>query len=128
MSLDLEKASKIMISALAPAWHYQVIESLGYEPLVLDVSETDGLVPVEQIQSGIQKGGRLLLLHETEGILPDFEAIAALGIPVVEDISQSAGASVALKDENGNVTEERKKAGLYGVFTIFLGKYKRISW
>ncbi len=118
MSLDLEKTSKIMISALAPAWHYQVIESLGYEPLVLDVSETDGLVPVEQIQSGIQKGGRLLLLHETEGILPDFEAIAALGIPVVEDISQSAGASVALKDENGNVTEERKKAGLYGVFTI----------
>ena len=118
LSLDLEKSSKIMISALAPAWHYQVIESLGYQPLVLDVQEADALVGVEDIQKGIQNGGRLLLLHETEGILPDFEAILGLGIPVVEDISQSAGASLAIKDENGNPTEERKKAGLFGLYTI----------
>ncbi len=118
LSLDFEKNSKIMISALAPAWQYQVVESLGYEPLVLDVSETDGLVTVEQIQKGMQNGGRLLILHETEGILPDFDAILALGIPVVEDISQSAGASVALKNDDGTPSEERKKAGLFGVYTI----------
>ena len=118
LSLDFEKNSKIMISALAPAWQYQVVESLGYEPLVLDVSETDGLVTIEQIQNGIQNGGRLLILHETEGILPDFDAILSLGIPVVEDISQSAGASVALKNEDGSDSEERKRAGLFGVYTI----------
>ncbi|MBO4640504.1 MAG: DegT/DnrJ/EryC1/StrS aminotransferase family protein [Treponema sp.] len=118
LSLDLEKNSKIMISALAPAWQYQAVESLGYEPLVLDVSETDGLVSVEQIQKGMTNGGRLLLLHETEGILPDFDSILALGIPVVEDISQSAGASVALTNEDGTPAEERKKAGLFGVYTI----------
>ena len=118
LSLDFEKNSKIMISALAPAWQYQAVESLGYEPLVLDVSETDGLVSVEQIQKGMTNGGRLLLLHETEGILPDFDSILALGIPVVEDISQSAGASVALTNEDGTPVEERKKAGLFGVYTI----------
>lgn len=118
LSLDFEKNSKIMISALAPAWQYQVVESLGYQPLVLDVSETDGLVPVEEIQKGIQKGGRLLLLHETEGILPDFDAILSLGIPVVEDISQSAGASLPLKNEDGSESQERKRAGLFGVYTI----------
>ena len=118
LSLDFEKNSKIMISALAPAWHYQVVESLGFEPLVLDVSETDGLVTVEEIQKGIQAGGRLLLLHETEGILPDFDSILALGIPLVEDISQSAGSSLALKNEDGSASEERKKAGLYGVYSI----------
>ena len=118
LSLDFEKASKIMLSALAPAWQYQVVESLGYEPLVLDVSETDGLMPVEEIQKGIQNGGRLLLLHETEGILPDFDSILSLGIPVVEDISQSAGASVALKNEDGTQSEDRKRAGLFGVYTI----------
>ena len=107
-----------MLSALAPAWQYQVVESLGYEPLVLDVSETDGLMPVEEIQKGIQNGGRLLLLHETEGILPDFDSILSLGIPVVEDISQSAGASVALKNEDGTQSEDRKRAGLFGVYTI----------
>ncbi len=118
LSLDFEKNSKIMISALAPAWQYQVVESLGYEALVLDVSETDGLVTVEEIQKGMQNGGRLLLLHETEGILPDFDAILSLGIPVVEDISQSAGASVPLKNEDGTLSEERKKAGLFGLYTI----------
>ena len=118
LSLDFEKNSKIMISALAPAWQYQVVESLGYDPIVLDVSETDSLVTVEQIQKGIQDGGRLLILHETEGILPDFDQILSLGIPVVEDISQSAGASVALKNEDGSDSEERKRAGLFGVYTI----------
>lgn len=117
-ALDLEKDTKIMISALAPAWQYQVIEAMGMIPLVLDVDESNGLVNAEIVSNGIKEGGRLLLLHETEGILPDFEAILSLGIPVVEDISQSAGASVPKKDENGIETEERKKAGLFGVYTI----------
>ena len=29
-ALDFEKGGKIMISALAPAWQYQTVESLGY--------------------------------------------------------------------------------------------------
>ncbi len=117
-ALDLEKQSKIMISALAPAWQYQTILSLGYEPLVLDVDEANALVNAEIVSKGIEQGGKLLLLHETEGILPDFESLTALGIPIIEDISQSAGASCLVKDEDGNATEERKKAGTYGLFTI----------
>ena len=117
-SLDLEKGSKIMLSALAPAWQYQTVESLGYEPLVLDVEETTGLVSTEAVSNGMQNGGRLLLLHETEGILPDFDGIMALGIPVIEDISQSAGASVPVKTPEGVPTDERKKAGTFGVYTI----------
>ena len=58
------------------------------------------------------------MLHETEGILPDFDSILQCGIPVVEDISQSAGSSVELKDENGVSSDERKKAGSFGVYTI----------
>ncbi|MBR5401777.1 MAG: DegT/DnrJ/EryC1/StrS aminotransferase family protein [Treponema sp.] len=118
LCFDLEPKSKIMISALAPAWHYQVIESLGYEPLVLDVQEVDGLVNAEIVHQGMLAGGRLLLLHETEGILPDYEAIMALGVPVIEDVSQSAGASVAIKNEDGTVSDARKKAGLFGVYSI----------
>ncbi len=118
LCLDLEQGSKIMLSALAPAWHYQVVEALGYVPLVLDVQEADGQLSVDGIQKGMQEGGRLLLLHETEGILPELEAIMALGIPVVEDISQSAGASLPLTAEDGNPGTERKKAGLFGMYTI----------
>ncbi|MCM1321662.1 MAG: DegT/DnrJ/EryC1/StrS family aminotransferase [Bacteroides sp.] len=106
-ALALEKKSGIMISALAPAWQLKTIEELGYEPIVLDVAPETGLVTAAQIQNGMQNGGRLLILHENMGLVPDFEAIAALGIPFVEDISQNAGASV-----NG------KKAGSFGVYAI----------
>jgi len=117
-ALDFSRDSKIMISALAPAWQYQTIESLGYEPLVLDVDEFSGLVTAEIVEKGIKDGGRLLILHETEGILPDFDGILKLGIPVIEDISQSAGASVPLiNPEDGN-SEARRKAGSFGIYTI----------
>ena len=42
----------------------------------------------------------------------------ALGIPVIEDISQSAGASVPVKNAEGLPTEERKLAGSFGIYTI----------
>ena len=117
-ALDLEKGGKIMISALAPAWQYHTVESLGYEPLVLDVEEATGLVTAEIVSKGMQEGGKLLILHETEGILPDFEGIMALGIPVIEDISQSAGASVPVLTSEGVPTEQRKLAGSFGIYTI----------
>ncbi len=118
MALDFEKGGKIMISALAPAWQYQTVESLGYEPLVLDVDEVSGLVTAEIVSKGIQNGGRLLILHETEGILPDFDGILQLGIPVIEDISQSAGASVPILSPEGVPTADRKLAGSFGIYTI----------
>lgn len=117
MALDVEKQSKIMISALAPAWQYQALVSMDMVPVVLDVQESNGLVSVESIQNAMNNGGKVLLLHESEGILPEIEEITKLGIPVIEDISMSAGASVPVIDENGNETG-RKKAGLFGVFTI----------
>jgi len=106
-ALDLPLESKVMISALAPAWQYYALEDLGYEPLVLDVDEITGLVTPDIVYEGMKDGGKLLLLHETEGILPDFEGIKAHGVQVIEDISQSAGAS-----KEGNL------AGSFGIFTI----------
>lgn len=116
-SIGFENAGSIMISALAPAWQYQAVEDSGYTPLVLDVDENTGLVSAEIVRRGINHGGRLLLLHETMGILPDMEAIMSLGIPVVEDISRSAGALVPSFDEKGEAAAPRK-AGSFGVYSI----------
>ena len=119
-ALDVAPGSKIAVSALAPAWQYQAVVSMNMVPVVLDVREETGLVPYDALQKAVLDGVKVILLHETEGILPDaaeLEEICKLGIPVIEDISMSAGASVAQKDENGNELP-RKKAGLFGVFTI----------
>lgn len=118
ISLGIEKKSKIMISALAPAWQYQAICDLGFEPFVLDVNEDNGLVTAEIVQNAVFNGGKLLLLHESEGIVPNLQEILQIGVPVIEDISQSAGASIAELDENGVETEKRRSVGTFGVYTI----------
>ena len=116
-SLGLERGAKIMISALAPAWQYQTLVEFEMEPVILDVDETTGLVNIDLIQDGMKKGGSILLLHESEGIVPDMDSIMQLGIPVIEDISQSAGASYTMKSLDGQELE-KKRVGLFGVFSI----------
>ncbi|MCQ2597990.1 MAG: DegT/DnrJ/EryC1/StrS family aminotransferase [Treponema sp.] len=123
LALDIAPESKIAISALAPAWQYQALVSMNFVPVVLDVREENGLVPVEAWQKAANEGAKVIIYHETEGIVPEYaemEALLAVGIPVIEDISMSAGASVALPVEGGasDAPAPRKKAGLFGVFTI----------
>ncbi len=106
-ALDLPVGSGIVISALAPAWHYQVVSKLGFSPIVADVDPDTALMPLASVEDAISRGGRVILYHETLGFLPDFYPILALNVPLIEDISQSAGA------EFGG-----KKAGQFGVFSI----------
>lgn len=117
MSMGLESGSKVMVSALAPAWQYQALVSLGFEPLVLDVDELNGLVNEQIISEGIKQGGKVLLLHETEGILPNLEEIVKLGVPIIEDISQSAGSAFSMTGDDGSATLQ-KMAGTFGVYSI----------
>lgn len=115
--LGLPEDSAIMISALAPSWQIPVIEELGYKYIILDVVEETALVSAEAVENGMKAGGRLLILHEPLGNLPDFEKIAALGVQFIEDISQSAGAYVEMPAEEGK-EPEKKYAGTYGVYTV----------
>ena len=117
MSMGLESGSKVMVSALAPAWQYQSLVSLGFEPLVLDVDELNGLVNEQIINEGIKQGGKVLLLHETEGILPNLDKIVKLGVPIIEDVSQSAGSTFSMTGEDDSA-QQQKMAGTFGVYSI----------
>lgn len=117
MSMGLEANSKVMVSALAPAWQYQSLVSMGFEPLVLDVDEINGLVNEQIISEGIKQGGKVLLLHETEGILPNLDKIVKLGVPIIEDVSQSAGSAFSMTGEDDSA-QQQKMAGTFGVYSI----------
>ena len=117
MSMGLEANSKVMVSALAPAWQYQSLVSMGFEPLVLDVDEVNGLVNEQIINEGIKQGGKVLLLHETEGILPNLDKIVKLGVPIIEDVSQSAGSTFSMTGEDDSA-QQQKMAGTFGVYSI----------
>ena len=106
-ALDLEAGAGVIISALAPSWQYVEIIRHNYKPLVIDVRQENALVSAEAVEDAVRNGGRAVILHETMGFLPEIEDILSLNIPVIEDISQSAGA--LYKD---------KYAGSAGVFSI----------
>jgi dTDP-4-amino-4,6-dideoxygalactose transaminase len=106
-ALDLPKGSGIIISALAPDWHFYVTKKLGYEPIIVDVDPETALISIPSIEEAIAKGGRLVLVHESLGYIPDMQKLLTYNIPVIEDISQSAGSILT-----------EKKAGMFGVFSI----------
>ena len=104
---DLPEKSGILLSALAPSWQYTEVVRHGFTPIVLDVDPLTGVITPEAVEDGIKQSGRALVLHETLGNMPNMEAFAALSIPIIEDISQSAGAVYG-----------EKQAGTFGAFTI----------
>ena len=139
-ALELPPESKVMLSALAPAWQILTVEKMGYVPQVLDVEESTGLVPVKNVEEAISEGGRVLVLRENMGILPEIKNYLALDIPIVEDISQSAlsfypfegsadgQAPVAQNNEPSSTQAESgeaaaqvlgKASGMYGKYAIF---------
>ena len=131
-ALEIPEGSKVMLGALSPEWQMVAVKRMGFEPLVLDVEEETGLVPAENVEAGIQDGGRVLVLTETMGILPDIKSYLALEIPVIEDVSQSVLAHYPEDEaEDGKEstkaaegTEEEspepkgKVAGMYGSYAI----------
>ena len=131
-ALNLEAGSAVMISALAPSWQIFALEEAGFTPLVLDVENESAQLSAEIVSEGIKAGGRVLILTESLGILPDFESISALGIPVIEDVSQSAGGIVpepSSENEKNSSAEESaapqklseikgRRAGSFGIYSI----------
>ena len=104
---DLPEKAGVLLSALAPSWQYIEVARHGFTPIVLDVDPLTGLVTIEAVEEGIKQGGRVLMLHETLGNVPDMDTFAALSIPIIEDISQSAGALYS-----------EKRVGTFGSFAI----------
>jgi len=91
---DVKRAA--VISALSPRYYLQVLQDLNITPLHCDVSYDFPCMSRELIENTIAKKPQglevcAIVLHHTLGFVPDTASIAELGIPVIEDISQSYG-------------------------------------
>jgi dTDP-4-amino-4,6-dideoxygalactose transaminase len=108
--LNLEDGQGVVVSALSPRYYARVIEDLRLRPLFCDVSEASAVMSRETVEKALESKPegmdvRAVVLHHTLGYLQDTAAIAALGIPVIEDISQSFGTTEAEGPEEGAVSE-----------------------
>lgn len=115
--LNLPENSKVMVSALAPHWQYIEIIRSKLEPLVLDVDPKTALISPLIVKNAIDAGGAVLILNETLGGIPNLEQILSHEIPIIEDISQSAGAEVTIDGVSTMV-------GNFGTYSI-LGMEER---
>jgi len=93
-ALELKEGDGVLVSALSPRYYAQTIADLRLTPLFCDVSYSFPCISLESVEKAItaKPDGvepRCVILHHTLGFVPDTASIAGLGIPVIEDISQS---------------------------------------
>ena len=94
-----------ILSPLSPKYYLQVLEDLHITPLFCDVTYDFPCLNKELIENTIAKKPAgleigVILLHHTLGYEPDTASIAELGIPIIEDISQSYGSWILKENPN----------------------------
>jgi len=116
-ALDVKDGDGVLVSALSPRYYAQVFADLRLTPLYGDVSFAVPCMSRETIEkaiaakpSGVEP--RCIVLHHTLGFVPDSSAIAELGIPVIEDISQSYSPPPSAD------SQEAAAPAIHGVFAL----------
>jgi dTDP-4-amino-4,6-dideoxygalactose transaminase len=111
-ALNPEEGQGVVISALSPRYYGEVIRELRLKPVYCDVAPGTAGMSRETIQPALAREGegqaaRCIVVNHTLGYVPDVADITQLGLPVIEDCSQSYG---TIMGEN--------RSGSFGVFTI----------
>jgi dTDP-4-amino-4,6-dideoxygalactose transaminase len=130
-SLNVNPGQAVVISALSPVFYLQVIYDLQLTPLFCDVTYDNPCMNRELVENTIAKKPENLevcavVLHHTLGFVPDSASVAELGIPVIEDISQSYGYWIKTdekkeQENKSTVLSEDTKDGsplVHGIFCI----------
>jgi dTDP-4-amino-4,6-dideoxygalactose transaminase len=100
-ALNLEAGQGVLISALSPRYYARVIEDLGLKPRYCDVGASLPCLSRESVETVLRnrEAGtpvpRCLVVHHSLGFVPDMAALVELGLPVIEDMSQSYGSPPA---------------------------------
>ena len=121
-ALDLKDGDAVLVSALSPRYYAQVFTDLHLTPLYCDVSLSSPCINRESIEKtvaayGSNASARCIVLHHTLGFEPDTASIAELGIPIIEDISQSY-CTAALPETNVAGDRSADEKHVHGTFTL----------
>jgi len=101
------KGKGVIISALSPLYYERIIRGMGLVPMYCDTANDIPLMAGDNINALMAAKPLCIIFHHALGYLPEATMLSELGIPVIEDCSQSAG--TILKE---------KKAGSFGTLSI----------
>jgi perosamine synthetase len=105
-ALKLSEGDSVIISPLAPQIYCRVFAEKGIVPLYADVDAKGAMDPAKAASLMDQNPKVLFVVHPM-GFLQPMEELEQLGLPLVEDISQSLGAEL-----NG------RKGGSWGTYVL----------
>ena len=122
-SLGLKENDAVLLSALSPRYYLNALEDLHLRPVFCDVSFSFPCIDCQSIEKAIYDNTtpRCILLHHTLGYVPDTSAIINLGIPVIEDISQSYCHELDNQSGDNEIpakVQEEYRERAHGIFTI----------
>jgi dTDP-4-amino-4,6-dideoxygalactose transaminase len=111
-SLNLEDGQGVVISALSPRYYGEVLRELRLKPVYCDVETGSAVISAGTVGAALAKKEdalvpRCVVVHHTLGYAPDTGAITRLGLPVIEDCSQSYGTLIG-----------EQRSGSFGALTI----------
>ena len=92
-ALELKEGDSVLISVLSPRIYLEAFKRTGVKPILIDTDET-GLPDLEDAASKLNDNPKAIIYYEPICQIPEsFEGVKELGLPVIEDISQSLGSS-----------------------------------
>ncbi len=106
-AMAIGPGSKVVISPLAPAFYADVMAERELVPLYVDVNAENGALSAPEAERLLGEQPAAMIVTTSVGFTPDMEALAALGVPLIEDISTSFGANVG-----------ERRCGSYGRYAI----------
>ena len=90
-ALELKEGDGVLISVLSPKIYLEAFRRTGLKPILIDTDET-GLPSLDDAASKLDENPKAFVYYEPQCQIPEsFEALKELGLPVIEDISQSLG-------------------------------------
>ena len=117
-ALDLKEGQGVVISALSPLYYARVIEDMGLVALYCDVQSPTACISRETVEKAIAAKPEsaeigCIVMNHTLGYLCDGLEIAELGVPLIEDCSQSYGAVIGepFMEESGAKTAGTNQTG-----------------
>jgi dTDP-4-amino-4,6-dideoxygalactose transaminase len=90
-TLRLQEGDTVLLSPLSPAVLYRGLKSRGLRVLFGDVDPDSMTLTPEEARRGIAAGAKALFVDEPLGYIPELEELSALGVPLVEDVSEAIG-------------------------------------
>lgn len=106
-TMGLVEGDRVILSPLSPLVYSKILLKKGIEPLYVDVTEQKGTMNPERVKELIDPQVKAIFAVHPMGFIQPIEELADLGLPLVEDVSQSLGACT-----------ETLKAGSLGDYTL----------